>query len=222
MRNIAAGLALVLLLCPYGSFGISSPSQAVGDEEQRSWISSELFYHFVYFNDEVFEDAFDKDFFPGAGLSIGFYPIRNLEVSGKVMAIYEKGYAIGELTGEESGESFTLTVYPLQFSMTYVFDFLNEQILVPSLSAGGDYYLYSESREFGDDIEGGKAGYHAGAGLALLLDRLDPESAGYLQKEFGVKNVFLKFNYEWAVIGEKDEGLDFSNQNYSAGLVFEF
>ncbi len=225
MRKIAAGSVLVVLLClPCRSFGISPLARPAEDKDTRSWLTFELSYNFVYFNDDIFKDVLDKDSFPGVGLGIGFYPYpdRRLELSGQVMSIYEKGYAIGEITGEESGESFSLTAWPLQFSMTYRFDFLDEQILVPSLSAGLDYYYYSESREFGDDVDGGKGGYHAGASLALLLDRLDPRSAGSIEREFGVKNVFLKFNYEMAVIGKGDEGLDFSNQSYSAGLVLEF
>jgi hypothetical protein len=217
MKKFVAGLTtLMFLFTAYPASGVER------EKEDRAWVSFGVCYNYVYFDDELFEDFFHNEVIPSASLGLGFYPFRNFEVATQASMIYEKGRAEGELTEEESGEKFKLTIYPFQLNLTYRFDFLNEQIFVPWVSAGADYYLYRENREIGDDVEGGKAGYHAGAGLALLMDRADPDAAASLKSDFKVKNTFFDIKWEWAAIGEDDDGLDFSNQRFSLGLSFEF
>ncbi len=217
MRRFSAGILLFVffLFIPLVCLALKK------EDEKRSWVTFGFSYGFYYFDDEVYEDVFDEESFPCLGLSVGFYPLRNLELSAAGRALYEEGYALGMLTEEESGEEFNIWIFPLQLSLSYRLDFFNEQLLVPFVSAGGDYYAYRENREFGDDVEGGKSGYHAGAGLGILLDRLDPEAAASIKSEYGVRNVFLDIRYERAFVGE-DDGLDFTGDNYYAHILFEF
>jgi len=157
---------------------------------------------------------------PGGRLNWTLYPVRNLGVIAGVGGLYAAGHAQGLESGKSSGEELKLYVIPGQLSLSYRFDFLNEQVFVPSLQAGGDYWAFIEDNEFQDDVKGGKSGWHAGAGLGILLDRLEWESAFRLESDFGIENVFLEVSAQKTWMNH--EGLDFSGLVYSAGFLFEF
>jgi len=194
------------------------------ETEPKSNFSFQLFYQLYYFQDKDFYDKFfDHDYIAPVGISIGGYPIQNLGVNLNVAYAQRKGHSFGLLDGdtdEESGEEVRLTLIPVELELVYRFDFLNEQALVPVVGGGGDWFYYKQKNEFSDDAEGNKSGYHATAGLGILLDRLDPSSKLAL-KEYGIENVFLELEARWAWM-QTNDGFDFSGTGYSAGLLFEF
>ena len=210
MRKATGLLALLLV------FGAAAQAK---EEEPRSHFGAGLSYAQVYFNDPVYQDVFKQDYLPGGRLSFTWYIVRNLGLTGGLEAFYASGFAV-DATGRRSAEKLRFYVVPTQLELTYRFDFLNEQVLVPSLSAGGDYWLYREDNEFAKDVEGDKTGWHAGAGLGILLDRLEPDSMNNLEQDFGVENVFLELGVQKTYMNQ--DGLDFSGWIYSAGFLFEF
>lgn len=192
------------------------------ESEPRSYGSAELWYSFYYFDaSEIYEDYFDKEFIEPFGLSIGWYPVRNLDLILRVGYGERKGEAKGIISGKESEEEVKLVVVPIQAEVGYRFDFFNEQFLVPSVGLGYDYWYFNQENEYSDDVDGDKTGWHVFAGLAILLDRLDPSSKLPLQQDWGIENVFLNLEMRWCWIEEED-GFDFSGVGYSAGLLFEF
>ena len=207
----ATGLLALLLL--WGS------AVQAKEEEPRSHFGAGLSYAQVYFADKVFQEVFKQDDLLGGRLTFTWYTVRNLGLTGGLDGFYASGFAVDK-TGRQSGEKLKLYVIPAQLELTYRFDFLNEQVLVPSLSVGGDYWLFREDNEFAKNVEGGKNGWHAGAGLGILLDPLEPDWLWNLESEFGVENVFLELGVQRTYLSQS--GLDFSGWVYSAGLLFEF
>jgi hypothetical protein len=205
------GLLALLLL-------VGAAGQAK-EEEPRSHFGAGLSYAQVYFADKVFQDLFNHDYLPGGRLTLTWYPVRNLGLTAGLDGFYASGFAVDK-AGRQSGEKLQLYVIPAQLELTYRFDFLNEQLLVPSLSVGGDYWLFREDNEFAKDVDGGKNGWHAGAGLGILLDGLEPDSMWNLESDFGIENVFLELEAQRTYLSR--HGLDFSGWVYSAGLLFEF
>ena len=96
-----------------------------------------------------------------------------------------KGHAVGATTGATSGEKVTLTVVPVELEATYRFDFVDEQFIVPVVGAGGDYWYYKEDNEFSKNVEGWKSGYHAMAGIGILLE---PDQPHFPQLACGVQH----------------------------------
>jgi len=211
VKRTACGLVLVLLA--------ASAAQAKKEEEPRSHFGAGLSYAQVYFADPVYKDVFKHDYLPGGRLTFTWYLFRNLGLSAGLDGFYASGFAV-DATGRQSAEKLKFYVVPMQLEATYRFDFLNEQLLVPSLSAGGDYWVYREDNEFAKDVEGDKTGWHAGAGLGILLDPLEPEGMWNLQSDFGIENVFLELGVQRTYMNQL--GLDFSGWIYSAGFLFEF
>ncbi len=191
-------------------------------KEPKSNFSSQLWYQFYYFQQEdAFKEIYGREYFEPFGISFGGYPIRNLGINLNIGYAQKLGYARGELTGETSGEKLRLILVPIQLELNYRFDFLEEQLLVPSVSVGGDWWYYKEHKYEEKDVEGDKSGWHAGAGLSILLDRIDPTTRFTLQDEFGIENVFLHLEVRWCWL-ESGDGLDLSGVGYSAGLLIEY
>lgn len=221
-------LAFGIFLALFGSARAQEQTQPTlkdlfaKETEPRSYGSAEVWYSLYYFDEsKIFEEFFDKEFFEPFGLSLGWYPVRNLDLLVRVGYAERKGERLGINTGEESEEDVRLMLIPVQAELIYRFDFFNEQFLVPSGGIGYDYWYFKEDNEYRDDVEGDKTGWHASAGLAILLERLDPSGKMAMQQDWGIENVFLNLEARWCWI-EQGNGFDFSGMGYSAGLLFEF
>jgi len=208
----AGWLVAVLLL-------VSAGAWAKKEDEPRSHFASEISYARAFYGDPVYAKVFDDDFMWGGLINFTWYPIRNLGLDLGIGTLYGAGHALTR-TGRASGEDVELYVLPGSLGLTYRFDFLNEQLVVPSVSAGGDYWAYRENNAFSKRVEGGKNGYYVKGGLGILLDWIEPDSSFNLQDDFGIENVFLELG--WTETWMNQEGLNFSAILYQAGFRFEF
>ncbi len=212
---------LVLALSP--AWAQEEKPRLFGKEtEPRSYGSFELWYQYYVFDEtKVFEEFFDKKNIQPYGLSVGFYPLRNLDLMVKAGYGENAGHTLGIKSGEPSEEEVKLIVIPVQAELAYRFDFFKEQFLVPTGGVGYDWWFFQENNEFSDNVTGEKTGWHATAGLAILLDRIDSSGSFSLMQEYSVENVFLNFEARWCYL-QKGDGFDFSGVGYSVGLLFEF
>jgi hypothetical protein len=138
-------------------------------------------------------------------------------------------------TGLPSGDMSTLKVVPVSLSAIYRFDYFLERRgfpLVPFAKAGLDW-AYWQITDGNDEIatdgrggkgRGGTFGWHAAAGLALVLDFFDPEAARDFDNELGVNHTSLVFQYTYADIsglGQPDR-MHLGDASWSLGLMFQF
>ena len=188
--------------------------------EPKSDFNFQLMYQFYSLKDSgSFNKIFHQTYLGPIMVGFGSYPIRNLDINFNAGYAEDKGTAIAEGGTESSGEKVKLTVIPIQLEVSYRFDFYDEQFLVPVLGLGGDYWYYKEDNQFSKDVEGGKAGWHAMAGVGILLDKIDPTSRIAL-KEYGIENVIFEIEGRYCFMDTK--GLNLSGVGVSAGLLFEF
>jgi hypothetical protein len=190
------------------------------ETEPKSNMSVQPMYQFYFLNDsDNFDKIFHQTYLTPFMLSLGSYPIRNLSVNLNAGYAQAKGTAVAEGGTESSGETVKLTVIPVQLEVTYRFDYFDEQLLVPVVGLGGDYWYYKEDNQYSKDVEGFKGGWHATAGVGILLDRLDPTSRIAL-KEYGIENVVLEIEGRYCSMETK--GLNLSGIGASVGLLIEF
>ncbi len=130
------------------------------------------------------------------------------------------GTATGRTSGAVSGDSFNLTLIPIQTSFAFRADFKEDQLLVPYLKAGLDDVFFHESVQ-GDVTKGFKLGLHTAGGLQILLDRLEDIPRSF--EEMGVNDIYfvLEGRYGW-INGFGGSGIDLSGFTFSGGLLFEF
>lgn len=153
-------------------------------------------------------------------LRLGYLHDSKFQFDFGVGLLTEKGKGIGSITGQPSAEVLRFTALPFSISATVRGDYLENQVLVPYLGIGLDAMFYRESLA-GNSDSGWKFGYHAHAGLQLLLEVLDPDS--YALEEMGVNDVYLTLEGRWTHIDDfGGEGFNFSGFSVLMGLLFEF
>jgi hypothetical protein len=154
------------------------------------------------------------------------------------------GHAIADATGETTGEAVSLQLIPVKLLAIYRFDWLQTKYgipLVPFAKFGlaATYWWASKGGQLevadgipGRNISWGVAGM---AGIAFLLDILDPRLARDFDSGVGVNHsyLFAEFNFtEINNFGAKTAGtatvpsvpsaLDLSGRYAMFGLAFEY
>jgi hypothetical protein len=146
-----------------------------------------------------------------------------------------KSFVEGSTTDVRSGDDTSLTLYPLGAGLAYRFDLFARRLnipLVPYAKAGLTYTVWSIANGNGDVAtgdgggrgRGGTPGWSAGAGLAFLLNFLDPNAARTFDGENGVNRTFLFFELDHldsSGLGRKN-ALHVGDDTWFAGLMFEF
>jgi hypothetical protein len=124
-------------------------------------------------------------------------------------------------TGDQAATLYTL---PLEASISYRFDYVDNQILVPFIRAGADATLSKQgSRTNGVTRDGVRTyyGFDYSAGLELNLDFIEPRSAATMERKFGINNTYIIFEYMTSNAINKNTEPDLSYQAFRLGLRFE-
>ena len=158
----------------------------------------------------------------GVGVGIGYF-----QVTGQA--------PVGTGTGQLSGDTSTLKVVPISFSAVYRFDYLFAERNIPLVPYGklGLDWAYWQDTDGNDEIatdgrggtgRGATLGWHATAGLALVIDFFDPEAARDFDADLGVNHTALTFEFSHADIsglGQPDR-LHLGDTTWALGLLLEF
>ncbi len=156
------------------------------------------------------------------GLSVGYF-----SVSGPS--------PIADHSGLPSGDKSTLMVVPVSLSAIYRFDYYlvrDDFPIVPHAKVGldWDYWQITDGNgeiaidSMGGRARGGTLGWHAALGLAIVIDKLDPEAAKDFDTEMGVNHSALVFeyaHYDVSGLGESNR-LHLGDTTWTLGLLFEF
>lgn len=162
-----------------------------------------------------------------------------LGVAGHVGYSRVKGGAVPteETASDEEADAIEDTtafaVFPLRVSAVYRFDWLAQNTRIPlsfSVKVGPDFYRWritnsnKQTAEFdGASGAGWTSGWHAAAGLQLLLDVLDTSTAAAFDLHWGVNNSYLFVEYMATKIDDfGGGGFDLSDNLWLFGLSFEF
>jgi len=163
------------------------------------------------------------------GLDFEWQPLRfkyvgTLGLGGGAGFYRKRGQALRP-DGTQAPEQATFVIAPGSADITYRMALFTDQPIVPYAGAGLDAWYFSESKEGGaGSVSGAKYGWHWRAGGMLLLDLLDPRSAGAMDVNWGINNTYLFGEYRGINMGNfgKNTGFDLSDRTWFAGLMFEF
>jgi hypothetical protein len=205
----------------FGPYYPDVDSEFSGDPAQRP--------HRLYFGKDkrvMMQLEVDYQFFQAfgtlaVGMQIGYF-------SESAKAFVESG------AGDRSNDSTRLWLLPAALTLVYRFDVAARHWdvpLVPYGKVGLGYTLWTitdgngKVATFdGDRGRGGTPGWQAAAGLALMLDVLDPGAARELDGEIGVNHTYLFIEATHVAasgLGRKGT-LDVGDSTWMAGLMFEF
>lgn len=134
----------------------------------------------------------------GVGLGLGYTKISKVPVT--------------------TSSSNWLEAFPVDGYLTYRFDYIPDQIFAPYLKAGfeREYARYSA----GSGLQYYQ-GWTWGAGVGLLLDRIDPGSANQLDASTGINNTYLIVEYFNSRSATASNPINLSRDEVRVGLRFE-
>ncbi len=118
------------------------------------------------------------------------------------------------------GTNATLTVVPVQTFVSYRFDYVKKQIVVPFLKVGTELAL---AKQKGIEKDGYQTyyGWEYSGGLEFCLNSIDQRSARSLDRSLGINATYLIFEYaKSAQLGARREP-DLSHDELRFGLRFE-
>jgi hypothetical protein len=133
-------------------------------------------------------------------------------------------------TRAPEGVETKFRIIPSSLSLTYRFDWHVERYrwipLAPYVRATLERYNWWITDVDGEKESGATNGWSATAGVALLMDILDPGSARDFDRETGVNHTFLFFEVTKSTIDDfgSSSSWDLSDEDFSygGGLLFVF
>jgi len=210
-------LTALLILCPLAQAGDAFHSKSTSLEFRAgpaSLADSNI--------QSVYGENGNQLFFLESGMQF----FRLLEVDVGLGLLRESDAALGQDSGEESGYTTRLSLFPISLSGTFRLDVFDGQPLVPFASGGVDYWLWAEQQNTGDgylmgsSTKGGKLGYHYGVGVNVLLDVFSQERASRAEARWGIEDSYLVVEYRLQET-LSEEGLAFGGSVISAGLKID-
>jgi hypothetical protein len=158
----------------------------------------------------------------GVGVGLGYFSVTGVA-------------PLGTGTGQLSGDTSNFKVVPVSASLVYRFDrFLDTRNipLVPFGKLGLDwaYWQITDGNgeiakdSMGNSARGATLGWHAAAGIAFVIDWLDPEAARDFDADLGVNHTALTFEYSYADISGLGQAgrLHVGDTTWALGLLLEF
>lgn len=162
---------------------------------------------------------YGRDQVPQFGATVGrrFARIFALELDADYMGERGEGYLPlndrkgGKVLHEQATLSLGAAIYG-QFSP--------RQVLVPYVGAGYSHLFYQQSVQGGQQSRGGADGAYARAGIAWLVDRLDPSGASSLRRRWGIQHTYLYLDYRYLEIEKND--IDLGGATVSLGVRLDY
>ena len=183
--------------------------------------SFEARYSSLEFSDENLTQVFGSKGHNALWLEMGPTFFELVELTGALGYYAETGSRV-DSEGNRSAEDDTMLAIPLTVDATFRLDVLPEQLIVPFVGIGYDYWLWQESWTGGNKVQGSKTGTHTTMGAHLLLDLFQPRRASRLEASSGITDTFITIEYRSQVIGEEADGLTFSADAVSIGLKLDY
>lgn len=221
--GLARGLSLGLAVGLGGALALGGPAEAKDPDADDTRKGHVQFRYGIFQVDDpnitrVMGDSGNEVLW----LEIGPHIIPQVEVSAGVGWFQEIGNPI-LAGGGRSDDNVMLTALPVNASLNLRGDFWKHQPIVPSVGASLEAWNWRQEPYGGTSRIGGvKTGWSWNAGVQLLLDRIDKESASKLRVRTGIDDTYLTLTYREQTIGDANQGLVYSGKVFGIGLKLDY
>jgi hypothetical protein len=222
LRRAGAAVAAVALVTAAPPAHASDSEWPQSGDALSDFVGSsfEARYSSIELSDENLTQVFGTKGHNALWLEFGPTFFELVELTGAIGYYSESGSRV-DSDGNRSAEDDTMLAIPLTVDATFRLDVLPEQLIVPFVGVGYDYWLWQESWTGGNKVQGGKKGTHTTMGAHLLLDLFQPARASRLQASSGITDTYITVEYRQQLVGEDDGGLTFSGDLISVGLKLD-
>lgn len=164
---------------------------------------------------------YSKRDMPEYALSLAYKLLRQVDIGIEGGWARTKGLATAQIHKTQAG-SVTYEIYPVSAFVLFRGVWREDQLVVPYAGGGFTKILYRESVQGQQSTRGSANGYHARAGLQLLLDGADQAAANSMYLDYGVFHTYLFLEAEYSKAKVREVSTDLGGTAYLAGLLFEF
>ena len=159
-----------------------------------------------------------------------FAPGERLMKSGHSLSLEVEWLPLADLWGKPAlGMAFgyaqiaapqvkILHLFPVGMFLSYRFDFINRQWLVPYVKGGATATFLQPGTGGGTQVAWN---WEYGGGLAVSLGAIDPYSVRHLDKSTGINDFFLTVEYVKATPLRSGQRFDLSHEEFRFGIRFE-
>lgn len=172
-------------------------------------------------NFSTYYDTRDAGTYGGA---FAYKILRQIEVGVEGRYIRAAGQGVAP-AHEAVGGSVKYELAPLNVFVLGRAVFSENQWLIPYAGGGWTRMFYREEVTNQGVTRGYANGYHARAGVQLVLDGLDPNAAHRMLSDYGINHtsLFIEGEYIRAMADTVTGGtVDLGGKSWLAGLLFEF
>jgi hypothetical protein len=224
---VASALCLAIGLGSTAARAQDDVPPILSKDSTPAWASFEAGYEFLVVSQTGLRDVYGP-MFGNVRLEAGPQFFRVLELDLGVGILTKKGNTLDD-SGAESTEVAKMTWVPLSLGATARIHILDEQPVVPYVSAGLDWVFFRENAldaegvaDKSTRITGSKNGWHWGVGANILLDLFAPARAGRLEAITGINDTWLVVGYKQQRVGPNDGGFDFSGWAMTVGVKVDY
>ena len=171
------------------------------------------------------EDDWDKFY------GDSYTPVYAAEMAYMLTRYFEIGAGAGYI--KDSGKGFLpennttggdvdIYLYPVNAYVKLRGVFREDQLLVPYIGGGWTQMFYKQEIENQSNKSGNSSGYHLKAGVELLLNGIDRNSAAAARNEFGLKYTYLFVEGEYTRVEDSKTNSDLGGKAWYLGLRLDF
>ena len=158
-------------------------------------------------------DIYDRDTHLTAGIFVEKPLFLNIYAAGSVGYINSRGIIKYNPDNEMTlvTENYHYDLFPIHLGLGYKFIFVKDQLVVPNLYGGLDYYIAINYDQYYQSQKPLMLGFHFGVRVDLPLNRFDETAAQNIRRQWNVKETYLSIGVNYSKFG-MDQFLSF---NYS-------
>lgn len=163
---------------------------------------------------------YDRKDMPEYALAAAYKITRHIEAGVEAGYLTTRGSALAPLHGNLLTGEVAYSLYPVSAFVLFRGVVSEKQWLVPYAGGGYTKMFYREVVQEQNTIKGSADGYHARAGIQVLLDGLDPGGSSNMYMEYGIFHtyLFVEAKYTRAEVSS----INLGGTGWLAGLLFEF
>jgi hypothetical protein len=160
------------------------------------------------------------------GGALSYKLLRQVEVGaeGSYASATGKGLLPVHATTSSGSSDVTFTRIPLNLFVLARGVFHEDQQLVPYAGGGYTRMFYRAEVKDQEKVQGSVGGYHARAGVQLLLDGSESDASDALYADYGIHHsyFFLEGKYTRAMADSTAGSVNLGGTSYLGGFLFEF
>ena len=194
---------------------------AEGDWLERPHLSLAIKGGYFYPEEDDWDRFYDDSYTPAFAAEAAWMLTRYFEIGAGAGYIHDSGEGFLPENNTTGGD-VDIYLYPVNAYVKLRGVFREDQLLVPYIGGGWTQVFYKQEIENQGNKSGNSSGYHVKAGVELLLNGIDRNSAATARNEFGLKYTYLFVEGEYTSVEDDKTNSDLGGKAWYLGLRLDF